>query len=176
MSSPKEAVLFYYFDYTDQANQMLEKVAACLLRQMLCAANYVPKDIQNVHDDCAKRSGNPDFALLSLLLDSCSKRFCTIHLIFDALDEFQQSRLKKLISFLSHLKDAKEPCFKILCTTRPHLSDLANELNALATFEIESCNPDVANYINWRLEEEWQHHEDLKPIVLKAIIGQKDVE
>ena len=94
LNSPKETVLFYYFDYTDQVNQTLEKLAVCLLRQMLCTANYIPKEIQAVYDDCAKRCGSPDFESLSRLLDLCSRRFSTIHLVFDALDESQQSKLK----------------------------------------------------------------------------------
>jgi hypothetical protein len=175
-TTDKQPVLFYYFDYKDQANQSLDMFARSLLKQLLCTGNSIPQEVQAFYDDWTKRSGSPDFATLSCVLESCSTRFSTIYLVLDALDEYQQKLLKKLVSFLCKLESAKGSRFKILCTTRPHLSHLAKELKASETLEIQPDNPDVENYIKWRLDEEWEHDEDLKTDVLQAVIGQNDIE
>jgi hypothetical protein len=172
----KEPVLFFYFDYTDQANQTLEKVVASFLKQLLCASGYVPKEVEAVYDDYSKRGVKPDFASLSSLLDTCSVGFSTVYLILDALDEYQETRHKNLVSFLTHLKDSTEAKFKVLCTTRPHLQDLADDLKAGTTFEIEPHNPDIEIYVKHRLNVDWQYDTDLQSEVIEAIMGQKDIK
>jgi hypothetical protein len=172
----EEAVLFYYFDYKDQASQSLEMFARSILRQLLSAGNHVPQDVQTIYDNCAKGSGRLDIPSLSCVLESCSTCFTTIYLILHALDEFQHKHLKKLVSFLCQLKSGEQTRFKILCTTRPHLSDLADDLKAFAMFEVQPDKPDIENYIKWRLDEEWEHNDELKDDVFRAIMGQKDIE
>jgi hypothetical protein len=172
----EEAVLFYYFDYKDQANQSLEMLARSILRQLLSAENYIPQEVQTLYDNCAKGSGRLDVGSLSRVIETCSTRFATVYLILDALDEFQHKHLKKLVSFLCQLKNAEKTHFKILCTTRPHLSDLAEDLKAFATFKIQPDNNDIDNYVKWRFNEEWEHNEDLKDDVLKAILRQPYIE
>ena len=167
-------MLFFYFDYKDQANHTIDKIAANFLKQLLCALDYIPRDVTTLYDDCTKRSANPDFASISRLLDSCALRFSKIFLVLDALDEYQHSQ-KKLVSFLSHLQDANATCYKIISTTRSHLMDLADDLHAIATFQILPSNPDLKFYINARLEDEWQHDEDLKATVIQALTEQKEV-
>jgi hypothetical protein len=168
-------VLFFYFDYTDQINQTLETFAASLMKQLLCAGQFLPKEVEAAYDDCKNRYCTLDFATLSHLFDSCSQRFSSIHLVLDALDEYHHTKIKKLVSFLCHLKDETECRFKILCTTRAHLRDIAVELKAGDIFDIEACNPDVGNYVKCRMEE-WEHDEDLIPEVIDAITRQKDIK
>ena len=168
-------MLLCYFDYTRQEDQALEKVAASFLKQLLCANNYIPKDVAAWYDECTKHSRNPDdFKSLLRLLDSCSSRFSKIYLVLDALDEYQHNQ-KKLLSFLSTLRDSKSTCYKIISTTRPHLQDLADDLKAIATFNIAPWNPDLELYINSRLEEEWEHDEELKSSIVQAITEQEEV-
>jgi hypothetical protein len=173
--TPKEAVMFYYFDYKDQANQTLEMFARSLLKQMLCLSDHIPQEVHEFYDQCTKGTGKLDVASVSHLINSCSTRLSTLYLVLDALDEYQH-KIKTLLSFLNQLKSAKEPRSKILCTTRPHLADFAGNLDAFATVEIQPDNPDVEKYIKGRLDEEWEHHEDLKVDVLEALMGQKDIE
>jgi hypothetical protein len=171
-----EAVLFYYFDYKDQANQSLEMFARSILRQLLSAAHHIPQEVQTIYENCAKGSGRLDVSSLSRVLESCATSFATIYLILDALDEFEQKHLKKLVLFLCQLKHGQKARFKIFCTTRPHLSDLVDDLKAFATLEVQPDNPDVEHYIKWRLDEEWEHDEDLKEDAIRALMGQKDIE
>jgi len=168
-------VLFCYFDYKNGEDQLLEKVAASFLKQLLCADNYIPKHVAALYDDCTKQgSRDLDFKSLTELLGTCSSRFSKIYVVLDALDEYQHTQ-KKLVSFLSKLRDSKSTCYKIISTTRPHLEDLADDLKAIATFEIAPCNPDLKFYINSRLEDEWQHDEDLKSRVVQALTEQQEV-
>jgi hypothetical protein len=170
----KEAVLFYYFDYKDQdktESVSLEMFARSLLKQVLCAGHHVPDDVQVFYDDCSKRSATPGLDAAMRVLSTCLTSFSTVYLVLDALDEYQQNH-KGLVTFLGQLKTEKGPRFKVLCTSRPHLRHLADDLKSFATFEIHPAHPDVKNYINWRLNKEWKHHEDLKAKVLEAIMGQ----
>jgi hypothetical protein len=171
----KEAVLFYYFDYKDQdktESVSLEMFARSLLKQVLCAGHHVPDDVQALYDDCSKRSATPDLDAVTRVLSTCLTSFSTIYLVLDALDEYQHNH-KGLVTFLGQLKAENGPRFKILCTSRPHLRHLADDLKSFATFEIHPAHPDVENYINWRLNKEWKHHEALKENVLKAIMEQQ---
>jgi hypothetical protein len=170
--SKNQAVLFYYFDYTNQANQTLENFGGSLLKQLLCTANYIPQEVQTLYADYGKGSDAPDFTTLFRLLHPSSTQFSTIYLVLDALDEQEERKRKKLVSFLGELKRIKEARWKILCTTRNHLRALADNLKGSAIFEIEANNPDVKAYVEWRLDEEWQHHEDLKSVVVEAVMRQ----
>jgi hypothetical protein len=118
---PNEVVLFYYFDYTDKANQKPDNFAASILKQMLCAANNIPANVEFLYNECTKRSTRPDFEVLSRVVHTMMTQFSTIFLVIDALDECQFG-LDKLEAFLHQLQDTCGLRVKIMCTTRSHLN------------------------------------------------------
>jgi hypothetical protein len=173
-SAGMEAVLYYYFDHNVQKSQTLDKVAASLLKQLLIATRYVPKDVETFYEDCMACSASGDFESILGLFNSLLARRSKVFLILDALDEFQHT--KKLTSLLRHLQSSTAACVKIFCTTRPHLSYLAGELLSLTTVTIKPNYDDIESYITMRLDsDEWQCNDALKPRVVRALMEQEDI-
>ena len=172
----KEAVLFYYFDYKDQdkaGSASPATFARSLLKQVLCMGHRIPDVVQAFYDDGTRRSATPGLNEVMRVLGACLTSFSTIYLVLDALDEYQHHH-EGLLTFVGQLKTENGPRVKTLCTSRPHLRHLADDLKCFTTFEIHSAHTDIENYINWRLNKDWQHDDELKADVLEAIMRQKE--
>lgn len=155
-------VVYVYFDYKNPKSQSGEDIIRCLLKQLLCRSNLVPRDVEALFDEFNNRSTSPNLPTFIRLFISLSSQFSTIYVMLDALDECSPENLKDVIALVGQLNDSN---IKVFCTSRNYFPDLRNQLGALTILHIEADPDDLRNYLSIKLNEEWKFDDASKVII-----------
>lgn len=142
---PKAAVAHVYFDYKHRARQTPENILAQLIKQLEFQKEYpstitdMPPmpHIQPLYDRLHKQCKRPVFSELQGMLLSIGEGFDDVYLVFEALDECDETTRRTvflpLITQLSgSLTREGKTRFKIFVTNRPNCVDIQNALEPRA--------------------------------------------
>jgi len=159
-SKSNVSVAYIYFDYKDSDAQSVDNVIRSLLKQLLCASIVIPQEVESVYNDARKQFKDPDTLTFTRLLQLvAASNSGNVFIVFDALDECGSTKVRDfVITLICQLKEAGA---KGLCTSRPHLTDLAKRLDTTAILPIEAKDQDIENYVSTVLSN-WPYAERLK--------------
>ena len=151
-SGKKVAVTYTYFGYKEQKNQKVGRIAASLLKQLLCRLDEIPKEIFNIYRDWIISCSRPPTELLVEMFIKVSQWFSETYVIFDALDEYGDEIERK--KFLGFVQVLQKHGFKIFLTSRDHLrEELENSLNDIFVCPIVPEENVVRSFLAKRLAE-----------------------
>lgn len=160
-------IAYIYFDYKNQGKQVTEYCLRSILKQLLLFLDIMPAEVEKLYDNCSASSTSPDADTLTSLLALSVLRLSRVFLVLDGLDECnQEGVLPRLIRQLRTLD------VKTICTSRPHLLNLPDQLGATSSLEISARSEDVEKYLTARLEEEWLFDKNLKANIIESISKQ----
>ena len=115
----------------------------------------IPRDLENVYDECRSRLRSPDNTFFVRQLLSTAANFTSIYIILDALDECSGATLEDTISLIRQFKNSG---IKVFCTFRPILNNLRHRLDISTIYSMSAHDEDVRNYLSIRLNKEWRHN------------------
>lgn len=163
-----------YFDYNDQENQSRERIASCLLKQLLSSLpfNQLPHEIESAFESEISNSRVPALATLAEIFVTSSKYFSAVFVMFDGLDECNPQQLKAVFELIDRFR--KSPSIKVFCTARPHLAHEFQKFEGVAVLEIAADRADLENYLSKRLEKEWKLHAGLKRAIAEKLIDRAE--
>jgi hypothetical protein len=142
--------IFFYFDYKAQKSQTPTDVAGCLLKQLFYYTKYEFTELEKAYDSQGGR--RPDLTLLLSLLKSYSHvRNGSTYVVFDALDECDESYQNDILTLFASLQKSH---YKLLISTRPHLQNFSERLTNAKSITIYAHQNDLQNYILHRLTSE----------------------
>jgi hypothetical protein len=83
------------------------------------------------------------------------------------LDECNSLELEK---FLRSLKQLRDRNIKLLCTSRPHITDIDNWVEMTSSLEIFAHDDDIRNYLSHRMDKEWKFSDRLQRQVMEQLL------
>jgi hypothetical protein len=143
------ALAYVYFDYKNQPNQRIENIIASILKQILCQLDDLPDELETIYNTCILRHTSPDSALLTQCLIRNSKRFSSVFVVLDALDECDEKQLQKIIQLIKTLQEEK---ISVFLTMRPHLECVRSKLYVdPVVLPIAADEQDIQNFLQIEL-------------------------
>jgi hypothetical protein len=141
--SAKNALIYYYFDFNNPAQQSYTGFLRSLLRQLCARAKVPPWEVVSLYDEC-KRAAPSDEQLL-VLLGSLVQQQRT-YIVVDALDECcrtdEQEDRASALAALRQIKDAGSSSVSVLVTSRPE-PDISAEMDTLCEIDIDVQTAEV---------------------------------
>lgn len=131
----------------------MSAVFSSILRQLLERIRTIPQEIQHYYDSLPpeRRENSLDIDQCVSFIQLVCKKFESIFLVFDALDEcpvydINTNELRsKMISTIERVSH----CAAIFITSRPHL-ELAEELRECTNLEVRATDSDMHAYLKAR--------------------------
>lgn len=80
-------IVYTYFDYKDQSNQMAIKVLFSLLKQLVLCLKEIPQELQSVYHEYSREKKSLDLSTLIEIFLSCSTQVSSVFILLDAFDE-----------------------------------------------------------------------------------------
>jgi hypothetical protein len=128
---------------------------------------HIPNEVELLYNQCNRYSVTPDFTSLCSLIDICLGNFTCSFILLDALDECNSLELEK---FLRSLKQLRDRNIKLLCTSRPHITDIDNWVEMTSSLEIFAHDDDIRNYLSHRMDKEWKFSDRLQRQVMEQLL------
>ena len=136
----KVAVIYFYFDFSDQNKQNVEQLALSLLTQLSFQSRYFSQTLQELYRESDQGKHPPTRNGVAKALTDILSELDSIYLLVDALDEATDS--KELCELLRRLK--LNTHMHILVTSRkernlePLLSRLATDCICIKDVDIQA--------------------------------------
>lgn len=174
-SFPKDCGLAYvYFDYQEHATQNITSVFINLLKQLVdCFGEQpLPEELaQRLDKARANPASTMDTRNVTQLILLCAQHFSKTFLIFDAIDECEDSTARwKLLSFLTMLSQSRGH-IKGLVTCRPYIS--IPSLNSDNVVHIQAHKSDLEAYV-WEKTEHTGYTDELRNDIVVKIVENAD--
>jgi hypothetical protein len=163
-NSQNVGIAFVYFDYKSQGKQTTEYCLRSILKQLLLFLDVLPDEVDELYDKCSESSTSPEIEILTSLIALSVSRLSPVFVILDGLDECDH---KTIVPYL--VRPMRTLDIKIICTSRPHLLKIHDQLGATNILEISAHPDDVKVYLNTRLDKEWFFDESLKIIIAETL-------
>ena len=134
---------------------------------MLCGTDSIPDDFIAFYEQCARKDQEPNFnSVMHYLMSSLGS---SEYLVFDAVDECDESNLDSVLELFSKLQTS---C-RLLISTRPHLvQNLRDKISDMHLINIHGDINDMGNYVTGRLKMANKRNPSLETLCLDLI---KDV-
>lgn len=152
-----DAVVFFYFDYSDDEKQTLEAALRSFLCQLLSTADMVPSQFRSMLENTTESYDKRTLSIFELkkLFNDCCKEFGKVQVIVDALDESYEKM--PLLDFLEEVVRQPHSNVQWIATSRLE-RDIEKSLVNLASCPVSLDNDfvtgDIKRYVHSRLEQE----------------------
>lgn len=154
---------------TQTANDIAEKI----LRQLLGVLDTIPPKLESLYDSCTRTNARAELSDLKRILLLCIHNFSSVYVVFDALDECDDSHRREILTFVSQLQ--KWGC-RILMSSRPHLrNSLEEQLDDTLIIETKADEQDVRNYISCKLDQCGNNNPEVEQRCLNLAAGVQGV-
>jgi len=161
------SIAYVYFDYQNEDAQSGDYVVRTLLKQLLLPTDLIPRELEQVYEDCCSHSKSPDKAFFIQQLSSAAAKFSSVYIMLDALDECSLKTLNDIISLIHQFKAST---LKFFCTFRPNLINLGKQLGVSTIYSIAAHDDDIRNYLSIRLKREWRHGKHFPEQIIERLV------
>ena len=182
-----KAVLYFYFDFTDQGKQKLEDIVRSLARQLALLQDDCQKLLDALYSSCGNGSRQPSCDELCKLFLAMLKNTNEIWIVIDALDESTSRTGSSSESVLAWLKEIfcnKETIIHMLATSRPE-RDITSAMDNMEVFvqhiaiQAENIQPDICSYVGFRLQEDpelqrWRAWKEMQSEIETSVLREAD--
>jgi hypothetical protein len=143
---------YFYFDYKDRERQSVMHILSSLLKQLAARINYLIPELLDCYTFFTTRRKRPELPHILRNLIAVSQLFPSTFIIFDALNELDDSQRAALLIATKELY-VKGKAIKLLATSRPHLRDVQEFFNGYPSLPIRADILDIRNYLNRKVNE-----------------------
>ncbi|KAJ5805618.1 ankyrin [Penicillium pulvis] len=170
-SDPSIGLAYVYCNFRLQDEQKAEDLLASILKQLTCS---VPESVTKLYEQHRDRRTRPSMNELSKALQTVAKRYTTVFVVIDALDECQTVDDCRNV-LLSQLFDLQKKCaVKLFATARP-IPDIT-EMFIGEHLSIRAHESDLHKYLEGRIlqaESELlqSYKEEIKKIIAEVADG-----
>jgi hypothetical protein len=130
---PESRVVFYYFDFNDQAKQTLSGCLRSLVQQLSIQSTTLDESLLSLYEDC--NSGEPNNDDLTEVLISILSNTSKIYMVIDALDECGEEERESFYEMLNAIKSSTAR-YTIFITSRPE-PDIKRGLTPICLFALD---------------------------------------
>ena len=154
-STPKIAILYFFFDFNDIDKQRPENMIRSLLNQLSLHCVNVPQVLQELYSSCLNGDRKPNFDVVLKTLHQMAAAFDKTFIVLDALDECN-GRLE-LLKNIKELISWDDTNLRVLVTSRKE-KDIEDSILPLTKKEARVCiqsalvDADICAYVHDQLQ------------------------
>lgn len=139
-SKTPESLIYFYFDFSDNGKQSLEKAVRSLIDQLYYQQEDVRADVYALYMSCNKGGHQPETSMLYRLFQDMLQKVGEVWLILDALDECYQRDDSFANGLLQWIKRTRE------CVANIHILVTSQSLYDInAAFEGWACDEEIVH-------------------------------
>ena len=150
-------VVCFYCDYQSQKMQTPENVVGALVKQVVRGLEDVPTEIAAAFQEAKKQVGGRGLRIPEALelLKAAVASFGRVFICIDALDEFSEKHLPKLLRPL-HAISRSCPGIRFFFTGRPHIEiEIGKYFSQSARcLQVKPAREDIMRYVEMMLDED----------------------
>ena len=135
------------------------------MAQVLSAQNEIPHEIEDLYDEYCRRSMTPDVTVLKRHLIFLFSRLSSSFVLFDALDVVAAENVPDMMALITEISKTG---VKVFCTS--NTTNIKSQLGEPEALEIRADDDDIVNYLNLRLNKEWEYDDEFKQEILDHIV------
>jgi hypothetical protein len=143
-------LIYVYFEYKAQQTHNGLDIVSNLLGQVVSQLDIIPAELEIMFNKNLKKSTRPDEKQITRILLSCSQKV-PVYAIFDAVDECHDVYQDNVLSLFADLLHSR---YRLLISSRPHLTKLRETLVDTQTFNISAAKSDLRTFILARLKNQ----------------------
>ncbi|THC91604.1 hypothetical protein EYZ11_008926 [Aspergillus tanneri] len=151
------AVLDFFFDFTDADKQSLDKLVRSLVAQLYSRCENSRNELNKLFSSCEDGRRQPTYESLSTTFMQMAKYVQKIQIVIDALDECKTRR--DLLSWMENLARSGHTGFHLLATSRKE-EDIELEITQwlhhgnIIPIQQDTVNRDIRLYVHRRLRND----------------------
>ena len=165
------AIACVYFNHKE--NFAPVDILGSLIKHLIQRRGRVSEEIHDLYNRHLKRETRPTFTELSEQLQTESRKFSTVFIVLDALDEClepQQTRTK-VLSTLRKLQT-----LRLILTGRPYITDMMQTFEEAVRLDIRASDSDIEKYVDGQIEMEknlkkYKQDHDLRKTIKDTIVS-----
>lgn len=142
------------------------KIFASILKQLAVRVNYTIPELENIYQTFRTRGTVPGINDLVHVLQSAFTIFSVNFIVFDALDECDQSQRTLLFDGIRQFPTEN---VRIFTTSRPHIRDVQIFFQQASTIVIKADPIDMRNYFSRRIDERISRYPHLKKRIIETL-------
>ena len=150
-------VVCFYCDFQSQKMQTPENVLGALIKQIVCGLEVVPTEIAAAFQKAKKQVGGRGLRIPEALelLKAAVASFGRAFICIDALDEFSEKHLPKLLRPLNAISQSC-PGIRFFFTGRPHIEiEIGKYFSPSARcLRVKPAREDIMRYVEMMLDED----------------------
>jgi len=133
----------------------------------LCSLQALPSEVKELYGDSLKRNLKPEFDSLLDLFMLVTKRFSSVFVFMDALDECHTNYHEKIFLLIQRFSRSS---IKVMLTSRPD-AEISKKLEKLIELPISAQDGDIERYLNSELgKKECEHlHSEIKCDIVETL-------
>lgn len=179
-----QALLYFYFDFSDESKQSLDKMIRSFIYQCGCKSPEAREILDSLFESYNDGKSQPSFDSLCDALAQMMSKFEVVRIIIDALDECRKRNNCKAEDLLGWIKDVQKStiCTQLLVTSRPE-RDIRSAITEWASNEdniplqTARVGRDICQYVKARVREHnglsrWKKHPTIQAEI-ESILTEK---
>jgi hypothetical protein len=145
-ASERTGLTYLYCNYKSQRDINASTLLGAILKQLVQSQPTIDEQISSLYEQYTRFGTKPSFQKLSTALKAVLKKFLTVYVVIDALDECpsRDGICNQLLAELRHLQ--RETDLRLMATSR-HIPEIENEFRSMSMVEIRATNADVSQYV-----------------------------
>jgi len=165
------AIACVYFNHKENFTPV--DILGSLIKHLVQRRARVPEEIHHLYNRHLQRETRPTFTELSEQLKTESRKFSTVFIVLDALDECSESQQTraKVLSILRELQT-----LRLIVTGRPHILDMTQTFEEAVRLDIRARDSDIEKYIDGQIEMEtnlkkYKQDDNLRKTIKDTIVS-----
>jgi len=166
------AVIFIFFDYNRQYEQMADNLIASLVKQL---SRLRPDTLSRLYRDHEPNQSRPSWEELLQTLYTVAASYTKVFIVVDAVDECQNDGTRK--RFLQAIFDLQARTSTNILGTSRHDTEIQQKFQTSAVLEIHAGNQDIEKYIDGnmhKLPDFVENSSELSSKIKKQVIVRVD--
>jgi len=165
------AIACVYFNHKE--NFAPVDILGSLIKHLVQRRARVSDEIRDLYNRHLQRETRPTFTELSEQLQTESRKFSTVFIVLDALDECPESQQTraKVLSILRELQT-----MRLMVTGRPHILDMTQTFEGAVRLDICASDSDIEKYVEGQMEmqtnlKKYKQGDDLRETIKNTIVS-----
>lgn len=139
-------IAYFFCNYQQIEEHRLERLLACLLRQLVQGQQFTPHSLKILYDQHSGIGTRPSISEIYEALQSVCGSFSRLFVVIDALDEYQSSdgSRTRILDEIFELQDRS--CLNFFATSR-FIPEILRKFECKPSLEIRARRHDVMRYL-----------------------------
>ncbi|EWC43627.1 hypothetical protein DRE_01514 [Drechslerella stenobrocha 248] len=178
--TPKQNLLYFYFDFTDQKKQTFDSLIRALISQLYRQSTEASQELSSLFASCQDGGRQPERQSLCQTFLRMIKRLKEVWIVIDALDECQGTDRETLTSWMREILCFNHKNVHLLVASRAEIDIKSGIMefahtNCILSIESDLIYYDISSYVYSKVRESngfkrWRRRPEIQEEIETALL------